>query len=54
MGSAPDSETLWVSPGGDWVGETIPPELENTVIHVPAANILHLAHRIVNADLGQS
>ena len=37
-----------------WVGETIPPELGNTVIHEPAANILHLAHRIVDADLGQS
>ena len=37
-----------------WVSETIPPELENTVIHEPEGDILQLAHRIVDAVHAQS
>ena len=33
-----------------WVGETIPPELEGSVILEPAGDILLLAHRIIDAQ----
>ena len=33
-----------------WVGETIPSELEDKVIHEPAGDILLLAHRIIDAQ----
>ena len=48
----------WEIPGGDvpmllaaghryWVGETLPPELENVVIHESDGDILKLAQKIV-------
>ena len=49
--SGGDIPMLLAAGHGYWVGRTIPPELENRVIHEPDGNILWLAHRIVEHRL---